>query len=216
VDRALCNGPIGEPSTSAFAIRARSDSSLSRKKRKSVFAFESGSVIGARRGQRAPARFGFRFREEEDLIDRMWMVYALAAAIIWGISYAASGRVIERGMTPLVFFFLYTFFGATAAATALVVTGKAGALGSEFRSLEGDWVWLLVAVISSAAGGLLIYMAIGEKNATLASLIEISYPFFVALFAWLFFRDVQFNWQTLVGGVLILAGVSVVFLGERN
>jgi drug/metabolite transporter (DMT)-like permease len=146
----------------------------------------------------------------------MWMVYALAAAIIWGISYAASGRVIERGMTPLVFFFLYTFFGATAAATALVVSGKAGALGSEFRSLEGDWVWLLVAVISSAAGGLLIYMAIGEKNATLASLIEISYPFFVALFAWLFFRDVQFNWQTLVGGVLILAGVTVVFLGERN
>lgn len=212
----MCNGPLGETSTSAFAIRAGSDSSLSHKKRKSVFRFRK------RQRERSPARpqgavrFGFRFREEEDLIDRMWMVYALAAAIIWGISYAASGRVIERGMTPLVFFFLYTFFGATAAATALVVTGKAGALGSEFRSLEGDWVWLLVAVISSAAGGLLIYMAIGEKNATLASLIEISYPFFVALFAWLFFRDVQFNWQTLVGGVLILAGVTVVFLCERN
>lgn len=146
----------------------------------------------------------------------MWIVYALAAAIIWGISYAASGRIIERGMTPLVFFFLYTFFGAMAAVAALVVTGRTGALVSEVRSLEHDWVWLLVAVVTSAAGGLLIYIAIGAKNATLASLIEISYPFFVAVFAWLFFRDVQFNWQTLIGGVLILAGVGVVFLAERN
>ena len=150
------------------------------------------------------------------LIRLMWIVYALAAAIIWGISYAASGRVIERGMTPLVFFFLYTFFGAAAAAAALVVSGKAGALVSEFRSLEHDWVWLLVAIISSVAGGLLIYIAIGEKNATLASLIEISYPFFVAIFAWLFFRDIQFTWQTLVGGALILGGVAVVFLSERH
>jgi len=146
----------------------------------------------------------------------MWIVYALAAAIIWGISYAASGRVIERGMTPLVFFFLYTFFGAAAAAAVLAVTGKTGTLVSEWRSLGGDWVWLLVAIVSSATGGLLIYVAIGEKNATLASLIEISYPFFVAVFAWLFFRDIQFNWQTLIGGALILGGVAVVFLGERN
>jgi drug/metabolite transporter (DMT)-like permease len=146
----------------------------------------------------------------------MWIVYALGAAIIWGISYAASGRVIERGVTPLVFFFLYTFFGAAAAAAALATMGKTGTLVSEFRSLGSDWIWLVVAVVTSAAGGLLIYIAIGEKNATLASLIEISYPFFVAVFAWLFFRDIQFTWQTLVGGILILAGVAVVFLAERN
>ena len=146
----------------------------------------------------------------------MWIVYALAAAIIWGISYAASGRVIERGITPLVFFFLYTLFGAAAAAGALTLTGKNGTLLSEVRALGTDWIWLVVAVVSSAAGGLLIYMAIGEKNATLASLIEISYPFFVAVFAWLFFRETQFNWPTILGGILILGGVAVVFFGERD
>jgi drug/metabolite transporter (DMT)-like permease len=146
----------------------------------------------------------------------MWIVYALGAAIIWGVSYAASGRVIERGITPLVFFFLYTVFGAAAAGGALTLTGKTWILFSEFRALGADWVWLGVAVVSSAAGGLLIYMAIGEKNATLASLIEISYPFFVAVFAWLFFRETQFNWSTIVGGLLILGGVGVVFLGERD
>jgi drug/metabolite transporter (DMT)-like permease len=146
----------------------------------------------------------------------MWIVYALAAAVIWGISYAASGRVIERGMTPLVFFFLYTLFGAAAAAGALTLTGKTGTLFSEVRILGADWVWLVVAVISSAAGGLLIYIAIGEKNATFASMIEISYPFFVAVFAWLFFRETQFNWPTILGGILILGGVAVVFFGERD
>jgi drug/metabolite transporter (DMT)-like permease len=146
----------------------------------------------------------------------MWIVYALAAAIIWGISYAASGRVIERGMTPLVFFFLYTFSGAAAAALAMALMGKTGALWTEFRALGGDWVWLAVAVASSVAGGLLIYIAIGEKNATLASLIEISYPFFVAVFAWVFFRETQFNWSTILGGVLILGGVGIVFLAERD
>ncbi len=124
--------------------------------------------------------------------------------------------MIERGITPLVFFFLYTLFGAAAAAGTLTLTGKTGTLFSEVRALGTDWIWLVVAVVSSAAGGLLIYMAIGEKNATLASLIEISYPFFVAVFAWLFFRETQFNWPTILGGILILGGVAVVFFGERD
>lgn len=146
----------------------------------------------------------------------MWIVYALSAAVIWGVSYAASGRVIERGMTPLGFFFCYAFFGAVAAGVALAFSGKLGGLPGEVRSLGGDWIWFAVAVFTSAAGALLIYMAIGEKNATLASLIEISYPFFVAVFAWLFFRDVQFNLATILGGALILSGVAVVFLGNRH
>jgi drug/metabolite transporter (DMT)-like permease len=146
----------------------------------------------------------------------MLIDYARAAAIIWGISYAASGRVIGRGITPLVFFFLYTLFGAAAAAGALTLTGKTGTLLAEVRGLGTDWIWLVVAVVSSAAGGLLIYMAIGEKNATLASLIEISYPFFVAVFAWLFFRETQFNWPTILGGILTLGGVAVFFFGERD
>lgn len=146
----------------------------------------------------------------------MWLIYSLAAAVIWGVSYAASGRAIERGMSPLSFFFLYTFAGAIAGGSALAVTGRFGSMTAEIRGLGSDWIWLLIAVITSAAGALLIYMAIGEKNATLASLIEISYPFFVALFAWLFFRDIQITPATVFGGILILSGVFVVFLANQK
>ena len=146
----------------------------------------------------------------------MWIVYALAASIFWGLSYAASGRVIERGMAPLTFFFYYAVFGALAGALALAAIGRIGSLAEDLRLLGPDWVWFALALISSAAGTLLIYVAIGEKNATLASLIEISYPLFVALFAWLFFRQVHLNPMTLLGAGLILSGVAIVFLANRS
>jgi drug/metabolite transporter (DMT)-like permease len=146
----------------------------------------------------------------------MWIVYALSAAIIWGMSYAASGRVIDRGLSPLGFFFFYALFGALASGSVLLLTGKAAAVGGEIRGLGTDWTWFLFSVVTSAAGALLIYMAIGEKNATLASLIEISYPLFVAIFAWVFFREVQFNFATAVGAAMILGGVSVIFLSNRH
>jgi drug/metabolite transporter (DMT)-like permease len=146
----------------------------------------------------------------------MWIVYALAASIIWGVSYAASGRVIERGMAPLTFFFYYAAFGALAGALALAATGRLESLAEDLRELGPDRIWFAVATISSTVGTLLIYMAIGEKNATLASLIEISYPLFVALFAWLFFRQVHLNAMTLVGAALILGGVAIVFLANRS
>jgi len=149
-------------------------------------------------------------------LGAMWMVYAISAAVIWGISYAASGRVIDRGMTPMSFFFCYALFGALAAATVLAITGKLGTVPVEVRGLGKDIFWFVVAIVTSAGGALLIYMAIGEANATLASLIEISYPFFVAVFAWLFFRETQFNLPTILGGVMILGGVGVVFLGNRG
>jgi drug/metabolite transporter (DMT)-like permease len=145
----------------------------------------------------------------------MWMVYALSASVIWGVSYAASGRVIERGLTPLVFFFCYALFGMVVAASILAWTGKFATIPVEVRGLGADWKWLVVAILTSAIGGILIYMAIGEKNATLASLIEISYPFFVAVFAWVFFRETQFNLPTILGGLLIISGVCVVFLGNK-
>jgi drug/metabolite transporter (DMT)-like permease len=146
----------------------------------------------------------------------MWFVYALSAAVIWGISYAASGRAMERGVSALVFFSLYTAVGALIGFGALAATGKLGAIPAELRAVGPDWKWLAVALVASAVGALLIYIAIGEKNATIASLIEISYPVFVAFFAWLFFRETQFNLATVIGGTMIIGGVAVVFLGNRH
>jgi drug/metabolite transporter (DMT)-like permease len=76
-------------------------------------------------------------------------------------------------------------------------------------------LWFLFSTAGSALGAYLTYAAMGAKNPTLVSLIEISYPLFVVLFAWIFFREMQLNPRTLFGGLLVLFGVAVIVLGER-
>jgi len=107
----------------------------------------------------------------------MWIFYAVFASVCWGMSYAASGILLKKGLSPLLFFFGYS----------LICT----------------------------LGAYMTYVAMAAKNPTLASLIEISYPLFVVLFTWLFFREFQLNMMTLCGGLLVLIGVAVFLLGER-
>lgn len=146
----------------------------------------------------------------------MWLIYALGAAILWGINYSVSGRVLERGVSPSTLFLLDLVFGLLAIGGFVLAAGKSRNVVAEVRSLGPDWPLLLVVMGCVTAAGLLSFMAISAKNATLASLIEISYPLFVAFFAWLFFREVQWNWPSILGGCMILGGVAAVYLGNRH
>lgn len=145
----------------------------------------------------------------------MWLIYAIAASICWGMSYAACGPILKKGTSPLIFFFGYALLGLIGAIFALIASGKF----TEAIRLEGidrtDLGWFLFSITGSALGAYLTYAAMAAKNPTLASLIEISYPIFVVLFVWIFFREIQLNTLTLCGGLLVILGVSVIVLGER-
>lgn len=145
----------------------------------------------------------------------MWLIYALAAAVIWGVNYAVSGRLLARGMSPQTLFLVDLVFGTIAVASLITCTGRwPGAVG-ELRAARSDFAWLVVAVAAATAAGLLIFMSIGAKNATVASLIEVSYPLFTAFFAWALFRQTTLNAATIIGGLLIFAGVLIVARGNR-
>jgi drug/metabolite transporter (DMT)-like permease len=146
----------------------------------------------------------------------MWILLALGAAVLWGVSYAARGRVIQDGLSPTVFFFYYAVFAALMAAAVLMVRGEMASVPRAIDRLGKDRIWLLVSVVTAAVGGLLIFVAIGRKNATLAALVEISYPFFVALFARIFFRETHLDPASLLGGLLIASGVFTLFVANRD
>ena len=148
-------------------------------------------------------------------LTEKWMVYALGAAMLWGASYAASGPVLRSGMTPVVFYFCYSLFGVLAAACMLLFRGEGNLVVSQISGLRAHMGWLLFSLLAAALGGVMTYMAIGEKNATLACLLEISYPMFVVLFTWLFFREVQLNVMTFVGAMLVISGIALILLNER-
>jgi len=145
----------------------------------------------------------------------LWLMYALAAALIWGFNYAVSGRLLEKGLSPQTLFFIDLVFGTVVVGLVLTVSGKWQAAMAQVRGLDrGDLAWLLLTVVAATAAGLLIFLSIGAKNATLASLIEVTYPLFTAFFAWILFRQATLNAATVIGALLIFAGVLIVARGN--
>ena len=141
----------------------------------------------------------------------IWFFYALFSAFLWGISYSFSDRLLQAGISvPL----LMAIEGIMILPILAVVAVKANPFDG-FDLLLTDRKILVLAIfvaLTAMLGSFFILMSISEKNATLASLIEITYPLFTCLFAWLFFKDMQLNWMTAIGGFLILAGVAVIYV----
>ena len=144
----------------------------------------------------------------------MWIFLSIAAALVWGIDYSLTEKVVKK----IQFSSLLTielFFGFLVMLTLTLLSG----------SYKTDWQILLgskqlmgftVAIIASfTIGTVLITLAIGAKNATLAGLIEVSYPVFIALFSWLFFKDVDVNPWTALGGALVLTGVGMIYMFNK-
>ena len=115
----------------------------------------------------------------------------------------------------MVFFFGYSLFGFLGALITLLSTGRLSSALAIASLSRGDLGLFIFSIGGSALGAYLTYAAMSDKNPTLVSLIEISYPLFVILFAWVFFREMQLNMITMLGGILVLAGVVVITLGER-
>jgi drug/metabolite transporter (DMT)-like permease len=144
----------------------------------------------------------------------MWIFLSIAAALIWGIDYALTEKVLKRiQFTSLLTIEL--FFGLL---VMLALTLLSGSYKGDWQTLLGSkqtMLFTLAIVVSFNIGTVLITLAIGSKNATLAGLVEISYPLFIALFSWLFFKDVDVSPWTALGGTLVFIGVGVIYLSNK-
>ncbi len=149
------------------------------------------------------------------IFTEKWILYALSASMLWGASYAASGPILRSGIPPLLFYFCYSFFSFCLSFIILLAHGKIGTLLEWPRNFGSNAPWFLFSLFAASLAALMTYMAIGEKNASLASLIEISYPLFVILFTWLFFREVELTVMTAAGALLVLSGVSLILWNTR-
>jgi drug/metabolite transporter (DMT)-like permease len=141
-----------------------------------------------------------------------WYVTAIGAALVWGVHYPLVDHAQKKLslisvllLTALPIFVLALFFHRTLAADYIV-----------WASLDtGPKVRVLALALTSLLGSVLLFLSIAGKNATLASLIEISYPVFVALFAWLLFREMHVNTSVIIGGLLVFAGVTMIIWNNQ-
>jgi drug/metabolite transporter (DMT)-like permease len=136
-----------------------------------------------------------------------WYVMAIGAALVWGAHYP----LVEHALKKLSLISVLLLTAIPVVLTAMFFHRTIAADYAAWRTMETvDKGMVLAPALTSLAGSVLLFLSISGKNATLASLIEISYPVFVALFAWLLFREIHVNASVIVGGMLVFAGVCLI------
>jgi drug/metabolite transporter (DMT)-like permease len=143
---------------------------------------------------------------------QLWIYYALGASFFWGLGYVLSEKLLKEGLTPAFLMFIAAFitFPIYLALTAYMGDLKAGS-----SKLFSDWRLFSLTILMSltiVGGNYLILMSVNEKNATLSALIEITYPIFTFILAWLILKEVQLNSGSLIGALLIFAGVTMIYI----
>ena len=141
-----------------------------------------------------------------------WYIAALGAAIVWGVHYPLIDFAMKRVsvysvllLSVIPVFLLMPVF----------MRDIANDIDS-FKLLPSHEQLMVVAVgITSTLGAVLLYISINNKNATLASLIEITYPLFVVIFSYLFFKQLHVNASVIVGGLMILAGAGMIIYNNQ-
>lgn len=134
-------------------------------------------------------------------------MWALLGALVWGVHYNFLARVMQVA-SPLTVYFIPTL---------LLVLG----LPFYYKTLISDFqailissteikVMTLVIAFTSVIASVSVYKAIHGSNATLTSLIEITYPLFVALFAYFALKETHLSTLDMIGGGLILVGTGII------
>lgn len=145
----------------------------------------------------------------------LWLAYALSAAVLWGLSYTLTEQVMRKLSIASVF--LASALGGTLfALTFGLATGHLKRDWETIRTAGAETKLLLVCVFVYVTANALILLSIKSKNATMAGMIEISYPLFTALFAWAFFREAQMSIGTLLGFTLIILGVACIYFLDKT
>lgn len=142
-----------------------------------------------------------------------WWIFSIVAAIIWGLHFNLIVKV--SNVLPKDIYTPLTLLMITSLAILLLLPFIHQKV---FTNLVTLWhagndikVSVIVLFFTSiiAAGMLYIAMQL-SPNATVAALLDISYPVFVAIIAWLLYRENHLDWSLLVGGGLIFTGAMLI------
>jgi len=133
---------------------------------------------------------------------------------MWGLTYVINEQVYRK-------ISVITSLAITTLATGIVmllIAYGGNFLKRDVSTITGSnrLLYLVIAeTIILILAELFIGFSITAKNATLAGLIEISYPIFIAIFAYLLFKENQFSASTAVGGAFIFIGVFIIYFFNK-
>jgi len=152
-------------------------------------------------------------------ISLVGVVWGLLAAAGLATFYVTSSDEHDESLPPLALAGLGLGVGAVglilASATGLIDYGTARG-NVELLGASTPW-WVPVAELAIVAAALAYAVGVvGTRiiGATIASFVGLSEVLFAVLFAWILLGELP-GWIQLAGGLLVLAGVVAVRLGEK-
>ena len=143
----------------------------------------------------------------------MWVFLAISASLFWGLSYVLNEEIYKR-------ISVYTAICVLSLASFLITLGLAafnGNLKSDLVAIGSSKTlafYLLGGIFALLLAELCIGFSIVAKNATVAGLIEVSYPLFIALFSYFLFKH-QITMPTVIGGMVIFLGIFIVYFFNK-
>lgn len=142
----------------------------------------------------------------------MWILCALLTAAAWGLCYLAAGealKFVDKSVYLSLSFIVNLIFWAS----WFTFHNFRGKISLESFG-QAKW-WIITAIAASIVGNYLSLKAIELKDATSASVVEISYPIWCAIFTFMLLGHNPFTIRSAVGMALVISGTIVFVLGEK-
>jgi drug/metabolite transporter (DMT)-like permease len=131
---------------------------------------------------------------------------------MWALGYVLSEKLLKQGYTPAFMILVTSVVGLP---IYFFISYLQGNLSEQTLRVTSDYnaaLLMFIIAITVVGGSFMILMSVNEKNATLAALIEICYPLFTFVFAWLILKEVQLNWYSAIGAFLIVSGMAIIYI----
>lgn len=136
------------------------------------------------------------------------ILLAIGAAITWGLVYVLEQRVLGE-FSVMKFLFFESIFMLIVSLLSILFFENIGSLttSKNFKVIFAPSFLLLIAITFLA--DYLILRSVQLAGATFASVFEVTFPLFVAIFAF-FILHQSIHWMTLLGALLIISGSMLV------
>lgn len=145
----------------------------------------------------------------------MTLFFPFIAAALYGLGYVLVERTMES-----INVFTYMVIGILATLIALVgiwyFKGEAFSFNIPEANKWPTFAIIFLAAMAPTLGWVFTVYAIKDISPLYTAFAEVSYPLFIPLFAFLLFGARHLQWQTLLGGALIMAGAAVLILGQLS
>lgn len=141
-------------------------------------------------------------------MDTLWVLTAFGAAALWGLNYLAMEQTLKTMQTAQLILLTY---GATLLfASFFIVVGLPESIALEAKLARTSPAWLATAVLTHGLAVICIVSSIKKASSHLAAIVEVSYPVFTVLFAFLLLGRTDIGLDYFIGGAMIMAGVVVI------